>query len=156
LLLSGTILLVLSLVTSAITAAERQRSVAANCAALVQELGTFPDALAGGAGSNGRLSELEERRETVYRELRLLDAAVAPALTRGLGDADVRVRRGVALYLFWSGAHDEEITPHGLGLLTLLDPLVRALRDPDERVREVSAHALGNVGAAAVVAVPDL
>jgi hypothetical protein len=82
-----------------LTSAGRQSPVTSNPTALVHELGTFRDALPAEAPSNGRLTEIEERRAAVYRELRVLDAAADPALTRGLTDADVRVRRGVALYL---------------------------------------------------------
>jgi hypothetical protein len=92
----------------------------------------------------------------VYEQLRALDAAAGPALTGGLADADVRVRRGVALYLFWLGSNYERTTPHGPDLRPFLDPLVHALRDPDQRVKELSAQAVGLVGAQAAVAVPDL
>jgi hypothetical protein len=136
--------------------AGRQARPTSDPMALVQELGTFQDALPGGATGNGRLSESEERRANVYRQLRALDVTATPALTRGLAAADVRVRRGVALYLFWAGSNYERITPHGLDLHAFLDPLVRALRDPDQRVKELSAQAVGLVGAQAAVAVPEL
>lgn len=124
--------------------------------ALVRQLGTFPDALPGGAASNGRASEIEERRAAVYRELRMLNAAADPALRRGLADADVRLRRGVALYLFLAGGNDSKIAPRALDLTSFLDPLVQALRDPDQRVKELSAQAVGLIGPAAAVAVPEL
>jgi len=123
---------------------------------LVRELGTFADALPGGGASNGRLSEIEERRHAVYEQLRVLDAAAAPALMGGLADSDVRVRRGVALYLFWACSNYERTTPHGLDLRPFLDSLIHALRDPDPRVKELSAQVVGLVGAQAAVAVPDL
>lgn len=125
-------------------------------AALVQELGTFRDAMPAAAPSDGRVPPIEARREAVYRELRVLDASAAPALTRGLADADVRVRRGVALYLLWAGGNYERVTPKGLDLTTFLDPIVHALRDPDQRVNELAAHSVGLIGPPGLAALPDL
>lgn len=139
-----------------LTSGGRQSPVTSNPTVLVQELGTFRDALPAGAPSNGRLSEIEERRAAVYRELRMLDAVADPALTRGLADADVRVRRGAALYLLEAGGNYSRIAPRGLDLTRFLDPLVQALRDPDQRVKELSAQAVGLIGPAAAVAVPEL
>jgi hypothetical protein len=124
--------------------------------ALVRELGTFRDAMPAGVPSNGRFPAIEERRKAVYQELRALDAAAAPALARGLVDADVQVRRGVALYLSWAGGNYARIALHGLDLQPFLDPLVHALPDPDQRVKELSAQAVGLIGPPAAVAVPDL
>src|SRR5215831_18592578 len=134
----------------------QQSASASDPIALVQELGTFRDAIPAAAPSNGRLPAIEARREAVYRELRQLADAAAPALTRGLADPDVRVRRGVALYLLWAGGNYERVTPTGLDLTPFLDPLVRALRDSDQRVNEHAANAVGLIGSPAAVAVPDL
>jgi len=121
--------------------------------ALVHELGTFADALPGGVV--GRVSPIEERREVVYRELSVLDAAAVPAPGRGLADPDARVRRGVALYLLVGGT-DARGAPRRLDLTAFLEPLVHALRDPDQRVKELAAQAVGGIGPAATAAVPDL
>jgi HEAT repeat protein len=139
-----------------LTSPAEQAPVASNPTALVHELGTFRDALPAGAPSHGRVSEVEARRAAVYRELRVLDSAAAPALTRGLADADVRVRRGVALYLLEAGGNYSRIAPRGLDLTSFLHSLVQALRDPDQRVKELSAQAVGVIGPAAAVAVPEL
>lgn len=85
-----------------------------------------------------------------------LDAAATPALTRGLADGDVRVRRGVALYLVWAGGNYKRVAPTGLNLATLLGALVRVLRDPDQRVKELVAYSIGLIGPPSAAAMPDL
>ena len=123
---------------------------------LVHELGTFPAALPAGAASNGRVSETEQRRDTVYRELRALDKTAVPALTAGLGDPDVQVRRGVALYLAWVGGNYWRHAAGPLDIGPFVEPLTNALRDPDQRVKELAAQAFELTGAAGASAVPDL
>jgi HEAT repeat protein len=77
-----------------------------------------------------------------------------PALVRGLGDTDVQVRRNVALFLF-AGADWSEKT--GLrDCQACLSALIQVLGDPDTRVRELAAHAVGGFGAKGAPAVPAL
>jgi HEAT repeat protein len=123
-------------------------------APLVRRLGEFPASIGRGMNSRGAPVPLEKRREETYRELRRLGPAAVPALTRGLADTDVRVRRGVALYLAWTGGNYDntgatDVTP-------FVQPLIAALHDPDERVRELSGQAIAHTGAAGAAAVPEL
>jgi HEAT repeat protein len=48
------------------------------------------------------------------------------------------------------------MAPRRLDLTRFLDSLVQALRDPDQRVKELSAQTVGVIGPAAAVAVPEL
>jgi HEAT repeat protein len=128
-----------------------------DAAALVHQLGQFPAAIDSRInGSTGRRQPAEEQRDALYTRLRLLGPAAVPALVRGLTDADVQVRRNVALYLGWEGGNYAKRMPQPLDLQPFLKPLVVALRDDDQRVKELSAQALEHVGPAAAVAVPDL
>lgn len=131
-------------------------SGAADPAQLVQQLGAFPASIPAGAPSNGRLPAVEQQRSETYQQLRALDAAAVPALSHGLADADARVRRGVALYLEWAGGNYGRIAARPLDLRPYLSPLAAALRDSDQRVKELSAEAIGLIGPAASIAVPDL
>jgi hypothetical protein len=124
---------------------------------LVQQLGQFPAAMDGRIQSNtGQLMPAEQRREAVYLRLRALAESAVPALQRGLADADVQVRRNVALFLGFEGGNYAKHAATPLDVKPFLPQLVIALRDQDERVKELSAQALEHVGADAVVAVPDL
>jgi hypothetical protein len=127
-----------------------------DAARLVQELAQFPDALRLFPDGHGRLPPNEEHSKGIYRELRALGPSANAALASGLTDGDVRVRRNVALYLSWEGGNYSKLAPEPLDVRPFLDPLARALRDPDQRVKELSAQALAHVGAPAAVAVPDL
>jgi HEAT repeat protein len=129
----------------------------ADAAELVRQLGEFPAALDSRIGSStGKPMPEEQRREAIYRRLRALAASAVPALQRGLGDSDVQVRRNVALYLGWEGGNYARHAPDPLDLKPFLPQLVAALRDDDQRVKELSAQAIEHVGPAAVTAVPDL
>lgn len=88
--------------------------------------------------------------------LRTLAAAAVPALQRGLTDQDVQVRRNVALYLGWEGGNYAKHAPMPLDLRPFLPQLVQALRDEDERVKELAAQSLAHAGADAAAAVSDL
>lgn len=119
---------------------------------LVRLLGQFP------AEIDPRVSRspAEQEREAVYVRLRTLGAAAVPALRRGMTDADVQVRRNVALYLNFEGGNYAKHAPEPLDLRPLLPSLAGALRDGDERVMAMSAQALAHVGPDAVMALPDL
>jgi hypothetical protein len=94
-------------------------------------------------------------RDAAYRELHHLGPAGVTALARAYSDADVRLRRNVALALL---VLSEGIWP-GLDKLDVslaLPELTAALRDDDPDVRAWSAHAIGMIGPGARSAVPAL
>lgn len=64
---------------------------------LVQQLRLLPTPLPAMARSDGRVDPVELQRRDVYRQLRQLGDDALPALARGLGDPDVRLRKNVAL-----------------------------------------------------------
>jgi HEAT repeat protein len=94
-------------------------------------------------------------RDTSYRELHRLGPAGISALARAYRDADVRLRRNVALAFLVLA---EGIWP-GLPKLDVgsaLPELTIALTDDDPDVRAWSAHAIGAIGPGARPAVPAL
>ena len=124
---------------------------------LVRQLGQFPAAMDPGVDSRtGRPAPAEQQRQALYLELRALGTSALPALRLGLADPDVQIRRNVALYLAWEGGNYAKHAALPLDLKPVLSQLVIALRDDDERVKELSAQALAHLGADAVIAVPDL
>jgi HEAT repeat protein len=143
----------LALVTLSMPAWQ-QPAATADPAPLVRQLGEFPAAIGRELNSRGTPVPLEQRRGETYRELRRLGPAAVPALTQGLSDGDVRVRRGVALYLSWTGGNDDKAG--ATDVAPFIQPLIAALRDPDQRVQELSAQAIGHTGAAGAAAVPEL
>jgi HEAT repeat protein len=143
----------LALVTLSMPAWQ-QRAATPDPVRLVRELGEFPAAIGAFINGHGQIPAIEQRREETYRELRRMGPAAVPALTQGLTDDDVRVRRGVALYLSWTGGNYDRAGAVDVG--PFVQPLIAALRDPDQRVKELSAQAVGHTGAAGVAAVPEL
>jgi hypothetical protein len=130
---------------------------AVDASELVHQLGQFPGEMDPGIDSRtGRPTPAEQEREALYVRLRALGTSAVPALTRGLTDSDVQVRRNVALYLAWEGGNYAKHAPEPLDLEPFLSQLVIALRDSDERVKELSAQAIEHLGSAAVIAVPGL
>jgi hypothetical protein len=124
---------------------------------LVQQLGQFAAAIDPRIQSDpGDRTPIEQRREQLYKRLRALGVAAVPSLQRGLSDADVQVRRNVALYLVMEAGNYAEHAPEPLDLAPFLAQLVSALRDADDRVKELSAQALAHIGPPAAIAVPDL
>ena len=122
---------------------------------LVRQLAQFQAALDARVQSNtGLPMPAEQQRADIYAKLRTLADQAVPALQRALTDADVQVRRNVALYLAVEGAN--YVRPAPLNLKPFLAQLVVALRDGDERVKALAAQALEHVGADAVIAIPDL
>ena len=130
---------------------------ASEASALVRQLGQFPASIDGRIQSNtGQPMPVEQRRDRIYIRLRMLAETAVPALQRGLTDPDVQVRKNVALYLEWEGGNYAKHAPIPLNLRPFLPQLARALRDEDERVKALAAHALAHIGSAAAIAVPDL
>ncbi len=119
---------------------------------LIRELGTFPASLNGGF----RPDPVEERRRHVYDRLREFDQEAIPALCRGLADPDVKVRRGVALFLAAAGSTWYNQGHTRLEIRPCLQALIVAIQDRDGRVRELAAQAIGNIGSGAAAAVPAL
>ena len=71
-------------------------------------------------------------------------------------DTDVQIRRNVALYLGEEGGNYAKRAPAPFDLRPFLPQLVKALRDQDQRVKELAAQALQHIGPVAAIAVPDL
>jgi len=130
--------------------------VAPSADALVAELGQFRAALPAMAPSTGVPSPMEVRRAAVYDELWTLGPAAVPALARGLSNADVQIRRNVALFLNAAGGDWYKIERPRLDIRGCLPALTEALSDADARVRALAAQALGTIGPEASAAVPAL
>lgn len=127
-----------------------------DAAELVRQLGQFRAAITPGVqGNTGKPVPAEQQRAALYIRLRALGASAIPALRLGLADADVQIRRNVALYLSEQGGNYAH-APQPLDLKPFLPQLLIALRDDDERVKELSAQALAHIGPDAVIAVPEL
>jgi HEAT repeat protein len=123
---------------------------------LVRALGTFKAALPASGRSDGRPDPIEERRLSIYRQLVDLGDQALPALSRGLADPDVQVRRNVALFLGVTGSTWGSSIAGHLDTSTCLPALTTALQDTDERVRGLAAQAVGSIGPKAASAVPAL
>lgn len=96
------------------------------------------------------------RRRELYRQLRQLGDEALPALARGLGDSDVRLRRNVALALgALAGTWWDPSAPR-MNIRPILGQLSAALNDEDTNVRAWSAQAIGAIGPDAAPAVPAL
>ena len=127
-------------------------SVEAEAAELVSRLGEFDASISAFV----RRAPNEVIRETMYVRLREMEPRAISALRTGFGDSDVPVRRNVALYLNWEGGNYSKHASGPLDLKPFVSQLVTALRDPDERVKELSAQAIAHLGIDGAVAVPDL
>ena len=123
---------------------------------LVRELGELPPVLAGLASSTGVPDPVEVRRKRVHGELRSLDAEALPALSKGLVNEDVRVRRGAALYLTVAAGTWGGLSPTPQDIRAALPALIEALDDVDSRVRGSAAQAVAAIGPDAAPAVPAL
>lgn len=123
---------------------------------LVAELRQFPPGLPATGPSNGIPDPKEERRQALYDRLWSLGPAALPALRRGLADPDVQVRRNVALFLGIAGGPWYEPARPRLDIRPCLAALIAALSDPDARVRQLAAQAVGGIGEEASSAVPAL
>jgi len=119
--------------------------------AIVRQLRDLPTPLPAG----GRLDPVEQRRRELYRQLSLLGNDALPALSSGLLDADVRLRRNVALVLnvLARGSFDPGSK---VNIRSCLPALMKALGDNDADVRAWSAQAIGEIGPVAAEAVPAL
>ena len=128
----------LFLVSAGLAGSAQESSEASS---LVQQLAQFRAAIAPGVqGNTGLPSPTEQRREAIFIKLRALAEAAVPALQRGLTDADVQLRRNVALYLSWEGGNYAKHAATPLDVRPFLPQLVNAMRDDDERVKELVAY----------------
>lgn len=123
--------------------------------ALVQSLGAFSPALPATPVRGDRLI-VEERRRAIYAGLWDLGADATQALIGGLTDESASVRQNVALFLSVASGNWYALERARLDIRPCLPALIRAIDDSDPRVRELSAHAVANLGPAAAVAVPAL
>lgn len=140
-----------------ITAGAAPAQESSDPAVLVRQLGEFRAAIDARIQSNsGQPMPAEQRRVAIYAELRTLGAAAVPALQRGLFDADVQVRRNVALFLSYEGGAYGKPASAALDLTPFLAQLTMALRDEDERVLALTAQAFAHLGPKAASAVPEL
>jgi HEAT repeat protein len=123
---------------------------------LVRELRQFQAALPAVARSDGSKDPIEERRHAIYDRLWTLGSEAIPALNRGLANPDVQIRRNVALFLGVAGDTWYDRSRQRLDIRPCLKPLITALSDTDDRVRQLAAQAVGAIGSEAAPAVPAL
>lgn len=124
-------------------------------ASFVQSLGAFSPGLPATPLRGDRLI-VEERRRAIYAGLWDLGADAMPALIGGLTDENTSVRQNVALFLSVASGNWYALERRRLDIRPCLPALIRALDDSNPRVRELSAHAVANLGPAAAIAVPAL
>jgi HEAT repeat protein len=122
----------------------------------VQQLRQLPTPLPAVARSNGTIDPVERRRRALYHELRQLGSDALPALTRGLEDHDVQLRRNVALALNVLAGDWFDRPQERMDIRAALPALIAALQDADGSVRAWSARAIGEIGPDAAQAVPAL
>jgi HEAT repeat protein len=124
--------------------------------AIVRQLRDLPTPLPAIARSDGSIDPVEQRRHELYRQLLLLGNDALPALSSELLDADVRLRRNVALVLnaLAGGWFDRSWAE--MNIRPCLPALMKALGDNDASVRAWSAQAIGYIGPDAEEAVPAL
>jgi HEAT repeat protein len=105
---------------------------------------------------DGGIRPIEQRRGELYQQLLRLEADAMPALSRGLRDRDVQLRRNVALALNVLAGGWFDLSWPKVNIRPCLPALVAALRDSDGSVRWWSAQAIGDIGPNAAEAVPAL
>jgi HEAT repeat protein len=106
--------------------------------------------------SDGRADPVEQRRDRLYLEIVKRGAEALPALSRGLADTDVALRKNVALALLILVDGYGFRPSQRLDIRGCLPALLAALRDPEMQVRGWAAQAIGGIGPDAVSAVPAL
>lgn len=148
--------LALAISPSAATSANVDSPSQREAAAIIQQLRDFPDVLPGMVRSNLTIDPLEKRRGELYERLRRLGDDALPALSRGLSDPDVRIKRNVALVLNVLAVKRYQQSGPALNIRPYLSALIAALKDPDASVRARSAQAIGLIGNDAARAIPAL
>jgi HEAT repeat protein len=124
--------------------------------AIVRQLRDLPTPLPATPHSDGSIDPVEQRRHELYDQLRLLGDDALPALSNGLLDPDVRLRRNVALVLNVLAGGWFERSWYRTNIRPCLPALMKALGDNDADVRAWSAQAIGDIGPDAAEAVPAL
>ena len=131
---------------------------------LVQQLRDLPTPLPSGPSSRITtiptsavpLQPEEQRRRQLYGQIRRLGKKGVLALSRGLHDQDVQLRKNVALaFNVLAGVWFDPSWPK-LDIKAGLPALIAALQDSDGSVRGWSAQAIGEIGPDAAPAVPAL
>jgi len=127
-----------------------------NADTLIQQLRDLPTPLPPSPRSDGSVAPEEQRRRQLYEEILRLGPNGVLALSRGLQDDDVHLRKNAALALsaLAGGWYDRSWAR--LDISPALPALVVALQDSEANVRGWSAQAIGEMGADAKGAVPDL
>ena len=123
---------------------------------LVQQLRDLPTPLPPLANSNGVVKPEERRRSELYDQLRHLGPEGVLALSRGLDDDNVQLRKNAALALSVLAGAWFDPSWSKLDITTALPALVVALQDREPNVRAWSAQAIGEIGPDAESAVPEL
>ena len=121
---------------------------------LVQQLRDLPTPLPPLTNSNGESEE--RRRSQLYDQLRHLGPEGVLALSRGLHDDDVQLRKNAALALGILAGAWFDPSWSKLDIKSALPALIVALQDSEPNVRAWSAQAIGEIGPDAEVAVPEL
>ena len=149
---------ILAIVTLSLALPACRQTASERADGLVRELGQFRASLPGIARSDGTVDPVEEKRHRLYTQLRDLGEQAMPALSRGLADPNVQIRRNVALFLGVTSGGWFTFNPpqQRLDIHDALPALISALRDDDPRVRGLAAQAVGNIGPNAAAAVPAL
>jgi len=123
---------------------------------LVHQLRDLPTPLPASISSNGVVPPEERRRHQLYGQIRHLELEGVLALTRGLHDDDVQLRKNAALALnVLAGAWFDPSWPK-LDIKIALPALIAALKDSEPNVRGWSAQAIGEIGPNGKSAVPEL
>jgi len=123
---------------------------------LVQQLRDMPTPLPASVTSNGVVKSEERRRRQLYDQIRQLGPEGVLALSRGLHDDDVQLRKNAALALTVLAGNWFEPSWSKLDIKAALPALIAALRDSEPNVRGWSAQAIGEIGPDAESAVPEL
>ena len=123
---------------------------------LVHQLRDLPTPLPASISSNGVVPPEERRRHQLYGQIRQLELEGVLALSRGLHDDDVQLRKNAALALnVLAGAWFDPSWPK-LDIKPALPALIAALKDSEPNVRGWSAQAIGEIGPNGKAAVPEL
>ena len=123
---------------------------------LVHELRDLPTPLPASVPSNGAVATEERRRHELYGQIRRLGPTGVLALSRGLHDDDVQLRKNAALALNVLAGSWFDPSWSKLDIKAALPTLIAALQDSEPNVRGWSAQAIGEIGPDAKSAVPEL
>lgn len=123
---------------------------------LVHELRGLPTPLPASIHENGVVATEERRRHQLYGQIRQLGPTGVLALSRGLHDDDVQLRKNAALALNVLAGAWFDPSWSKLDIKVALPALITALQDTEPAVRGWSAQAIGEIGPEAESAVTQL